>query len=406
MIHYMTTQGVGDAWVGNELRIVKTAGIPVHLHALNRPQATYFSASDIAELDQATKYIYPLSKAQALTAFIAAPSRFGGRFWAALWNALTSQRESARVRLVGLWHLMVACHWATTLRDEDVSHIHSQWIHSAGTVAMYGAWLLDRPYSFTGHAADLFRERAALKDKIQRAAFIVCISEFHRDFYLKEGADPDKLFVAYCGIDTDHFAPRRRTRPEGAPYAILSSGRLVEKKGFPVLIEACRILKERGFDFTCLIGGSGPDEAPLRAQVAAAGLDDQVTLTGEALKQEDIPTFMGAGDVYTLACVWASDNDVDGLPQMLMEAMACGLPTVSTDLVGIPDLVRDEETGLLVSTNDANALADALQRMEADTALSDRLAAAGRVHVTATFDLPGALDPLLARYRDALEPHP
>ena len=204
MIHYMTTQGVGDAWVGNELRVVRKADIPFALHALNRPQSTYFTSGDVAALEADTAYIYPLSWGAALAAVIAGPGRFGGRFWAALGNALFGEREDLRTRLTGIWHFAVACHWAASQRGEAVSHIHSQWIHSAGTVAMFGAWLLDRPFSFTGHAADLFRNRAALKDKIRRAAFIICISEFHRQFYLEERS-PART-ATYCLLRDRHQA--------------------------------------------------------------------------------------------------------------------------------------------------------------------------------------------------------
>lgn len=403
MIHYMTIQGVGDAWVGNELRGIVKAGLPFRLHALKAPKSTFFTSDDIAQMERETTYIYPLSKGAALAATLAGPFRFGRRFFAALGNAFFGERESMRNRAVGVWHFMVACHWAAKMKGDKVDHIHSQWIHSGGTVAMYGAWLLGKPFSFTGHAADLFRERCALRDKIRRAAFIVCISEFHRQFFLDNGAQPKQLFVVYCGIDTSHFTPKLRTRQPDESFHILSSGRLVSKKGFPVLIEACKILKQRNFDFYCTIEGSGPDETVLRAQITQAGLEDKITLTGEALKQENIPTFMYGGDVYTLPCVWAADNDVDGLPQMLMEAMACGLPAVSTRLVGIPDLVIDGETGLLVEPNDAEALADALQRMANEPALAAAMAEAGHTHVTKTFDLNTCLNPLLDRYKTALE---
>lgn len=404
MIHYMTTQGVGDAWVGNELRVVTGAGIPVRLHALNRPQSTYFTAPDIDALNRATNVIYPLSPLRALGAALAAPFRFGPRrAFGALWNALTGPRESARIRLTGLWHYAVACHWAAGLRADQVDHIHSQWIHSGGTVAMYGAWLLGRPYSFTGHAADLFRNRAALEDKIRRAQFIICISEFHRQFFLDNGARPEQLHIAYCGIDTSHFTPRRRTRAEGEPLHILSSGRLVDKKGFDVLIDACALLRDQNYPFRCTIAGSGPLDSDLRARIAAAGLDDRVSMTGEALKQEDIPAFMSSGDVYCLPCVWAKDNDVDGLPQMLMEAMACGLPAISTRLVGIPDLVIDGETGLLVAPESAEALAEALMRLGEDEPLAQQLASSGHTHVTKSFDIDTCLETLLRQFRMALE---
>lgn len=405
MIHYMTTIGVGDAWVGNELRRVAARGIPVRLHALRRAPVTYFAADDIAEMARETRALYPLPPLGLLGDVLAAPLRFRARFLGALWNALAGRRESVRVRLAGLWHLAVACHWAGRLAREGapVAHIHSQWIHSGGTVAYFGAWLLGRPYSFTGHATDLFRDRAALADKIRRAAFIVCISEFHRRFYLAEGAREAQLVLVYCGIDTGHFAPVARPRAEGEPFRILASGRLVAKKGFDVLIRACARLAAQGIDVRCTIAGSGPLEDALRAQVAAAGLGDRVALTGEALRQEDIPGFMAGGHAYCLPCVQAPDGDIDGLPQMLMEAMACGLPAVSTDLVGIPDLVRDGETGLLAPPGDAEALAAALARLAADPDLAARLAAAGRAHVEAAFDIETCLEPLVARYRAALE---
>ena len=402
MIHYMTTIGVGGAWVGNELRILSRHGIPFTLHALRRPSETFFASEDVAEMNRKTRSLYPVSKLAVLRDVILAPLRFGPAFFAALWNALTGPRESFRIRLVALWHLFLACHWAAGLRGETVSHIHSQWIHSGGTVAMYGAWLLGKPFSFTGHAADLFRNRAALGDKIRRADFIVCISEFHRQFFLDNGARPEQLIKVYCGIDTSHFTPSRPVRAEGEPYRILSSGRLVEKKGFDVLIRACAVLKSRGFSFHCTIGGSGPLEQDLREQIAAADLGAEVTLTGSAINQEDLPDFMGSGHVYCLPCVWAADNDVDGLPMMLMEAMACGLPAVSTRLVGIPDLVKDGETGLLVAPEDETELADALERLANDPGLSDRLADAGRAHVMAQFDEQTCLEPLLEKYRAAL----
>jgi glycosyltransferase involved in cell wall biosynthesis len=403
MIHYMTTNGIGNAWVGNELRVVAKEGIPFMLHSLVRPPSTFFSSEDVLSKGDATRVLYPLPLSRGLKSLALAPLRFRKRFAGALWNAVTGKRETLRNRLVGLYHLYVACEWAGNLKNEDVDLIHSQWIHSGGTVAMYGAWLLDKPFSFTGHAADLFRERCALEDKIRRASFIVCISSFHRDFYLKHGARPEQLHIAYCGIDTAHFSPRLRQRVSGQAVRILSSGRLVEKKGFDVLIEACKILHDRGVAFECAIAGSGPLESALRAQVERVGLSSKISLTGQPLKQEDIPAFMHGGDVYCLPCVWASDDDVDGLPQMLMEAMACGLPAVSTQLVGIPDLIENEKSGLLVQPRRSSELADALERLIRDPELAARLAATGRERVVEVFDLSRCLTPLMDQFRAHLE---
>ena len=134
---------------------------------------------------------------------------------------------------------------------------------------MYGAWLLGVPFSFTGHAVDLFRDRVALRDKIRRADFIVCISQFHREFFRQHGARDEQLHVVYCGIDAAAFSFRRPSR-QGLRPRILSVGRLVEKKGFHILIEACRLLADRGLDFECVIAGDGPWESALRRRVDAA----------------------------------------------------------------------------------------------------------------------------------------
>lgn len=406
MIHYITSNGIGNAWVANELSRVDDARVPFVLHAMRSPDKLLHGSEWALRMNRQTVVIYPLPVLKTLLSIVLAPIVFRGRFLAALGNALFGQREHLRARVAGIAHLVVACQWALNVRGkyERPAHIHSQWAHSCGTIAMYGAWLLDVSFSFTGHATDLFRDRCALEDKIRRSEFIVCISEFHRDFYVKHGARQDQLFIAYCGIDPEWFYPRQPVEAaDKRPYRIVSSGRLVEKKGFSYLVDACRILADRGEVFECIIGGSGELEVSLRARVIELGLGDKVTITGKTLVQEKIIEFMHGGDVYVLPCVWAADDDVDGLPQMLMEAMACGLPAISTRLVGIPDLIRHEVSGLLVEPNDAGALADSISRLMRDGALGRRLADAGRARVNEQFNLRNCLEPLIARYRQKLD---
>lgn len=406
MIHYVTQNGIGNAWVANELSRVDAASVPFVLHSMRQPDKLLHESPWAVGLNHRTRLIYPLPPVPLLWSLLLAPWLFRTRFLGALVNALFGRREHFRARTAGIAHFVVACHYARTMRDaaEPVSHIHAQWINSSGTIAMYLAWLLGVPYSFTGHATDLFRDRSALLDKIERAEFIVCISEFHRDFYLQHGARPEQCVIAYCGIDPSWFHPPAASAARTTPqrYRILASGRLVEKKGLTYLLDACKLLVDRGESIECVIGGSGPLEAPLKAQAERLGLAGQVQVTGQALMQERIIDFMHGGDVYVLPCVWAADGDVDGLPQMLMEAMACGLPAISTRLVGIPDLIRDGETGLLVPPNDALALADAIQRLMHDRALSQRLAEAGLRWVHERFDLRNCLEPLIERYRRRL----
>jgi len=402
MIHYITTTGIGNAWVGNELRIVKRAGVPFRLHALRGPQQRFFDSEWAMDLLRRTNVLYPLPPGALALSILAAPVLFRWRFVTALANGLFGKRESFRNRIATLAHLAVACHWARQLRRDDVSHIHAQWVHSSGSVGMYGAWLLGRSFSFTGHAADLFRDRVALEDKVRRAKFIVCISTFHRDFFKKLGARDEQLHIAYCGIDPSHFVLKHRTRTPGEPLQIRAAGRLVEKKGFEYLLRACALLKGRGVSFRCVIGGGGPLLGRLKELAESLGLRDDVEFTGADITQEDLPNFMYGGDVFCLPCVWASDNDVDGLPQMLMEAMACGLPAISTRLVGIPDLVIDGKTGLLVDPNNVEQLADAIQRLDRDPALARQLVLNAHRHLLEQFDLADCLDPLIDLFRERL----
>jgi glycosyltransferase involved in cell wall biosynthesis len=402
MIHYITSDGLGQPWVGNELRIVTGQGIPVKLHAIRAPGRVHFESPWAQRMAEQTRVLYPLPLLGMVVSVVLAPFLFGGRWIAAITNALFAPRENLRARASALAHFFVACHWAGSLRRETVAHIHSQWAYSSGSIGMYGSWLLGVPFSFTGHAADLFRDRVALRDKVHRAKFIICISEFHRKFFLENGARPEQLRIAYCGIDVEQMSPRPGVRTPG-PYTILSSGRLVEKKGFEYLIDACGILRDRGADFRCIIAGSGPLEQALRQRVVERRLGDLVTITGKPIAQEAIPAFMHTGDVYVLACVWARDGDVDGLPQMTMEAMGCGVAAITTRLVGNPDLVDHERTGLLVEPNDAPAVADAIERLMKDPALADRLARSGREWVLQTFDIESSLLSLVTEYREALK---
>ena len=403
MIHYITTNGVSDAWVANELRIVHEAGIPFRLHAMRAGRATYFESREVMRLNESTNVLYPLPVIHLLASILLTVVTVPGRFASALGNALFGERESLRGRAAALAHLLVACYWARSLRGQKVSLIHAQWVHSSGTIGMYGAWLLGVPFSFTGHAADLFRDRVALHDKIRRSEFIVCISTFHRRFFEEHGAHDEQLRLAYCGIDIEQLRPQPQSRTR-TPFRILSSGRLVEKKGFPVLIEACRRLAGEGLAFECVIAGTGPLYETLSDQIRRAGLTNRVRLTGQVVKQERLAEFMHTGDVYCLPCVPATDGDIDGLPQMLMEAMACGLPAISTQLVGIPDLIVDGRTGILVEAGHAGQLAEAIRSIYEDPTLADRLAGAGRDWVEERFDIRTCLEPLLEEFRKRLDP--
>ena len=265
---------------------------------------------------------------------------------------------------------------------------------------MHAADLLGVGFSFTGHANDLFVHRIGLAGKVRRARFVVCISEFHRELYERLGGERQRLPIVHCGIDAERF-PLRDGEPAGIPM-ILGVGRLVEKKGFHVLIDACARLRDRGVEFRCVIAGSGPEEARLLRSICNHRLETLVEVTGVAVLQEELPVLLGSATIFALPCVQDRDGDLDGLPQVLIEAQCCGVPVVSTELVGIPDLIEDGVTGTLVAPDDAEALAEALSSLLADPVARAEQAAAGAARARRWFSLEEAVARLTALFDEAL----
>ncbi|HUY14914.1 MAG TPA: glycosyltransferase family 4 protein [Terriglobia bacterium] len=187
-------------------------------------------------------------------------------------------------------------------------------------------------------------------------------------------------------MDITRFEPKESEEAEGPAGfpLILSVGRLCEKKGFPYLIEACRMLKLRGHDFRCWIVGYGPQEEELRALIGHLGVDDRVFMRGKMTQDELAPLYQQAR-MFVLPCVITEAGDRDGIPNVFMEAMASKLPVVSTDISGIAELVDSGQNGFLVNQRDAAALADSLERLLADPALCRRFGERGRAKVLERF---------------------
>jgi glycosyltransferase involved in cell wall biosynthesis len=302
-------------------------------------------------------------------------------------------REGRHPRTLHVKDLLLAVGLADrVLADGDVAHLHAHFAHRTTTVTWLAAMVCGRPFSFTGHAKDIYRgslnPAGLLARKLRAAAFAVTCTRANLE-HLLAVAPGAAVHLAYHGLNAD-FAGLLRT-PAGRPagperFTVIAVGRLVRKKGFDVLVEAFALLRERGVDATLLIAGeSGPEEPGVRALVAARGLQADVELAGP-LSQEDLLARFRGASVAALACRVDTDGDRDGIPNVLVEAMAAGLAVVSTTVSGIPELVEDGVTGLLVPPEDPAALADALLRLAKDPAERDRLAAAGTALVADRFD--------------------
>lgn len=274
---------------------------------------------------------------------------------------------------------------ARRLEAMGVRHVHAHW----ATHPALAAWLVNAltgiGYSFTAHAHDLYVDRAMLREKVAAARFVVTISELNRRLIQAECGPPaaGKVHVVRCGVDLDAFAPRPRRLPEVPTFACVAS--LREYKGHGVLLDALGLLRARGTFVRAVLVGDGELRRPLEARIAREGLGDRVELRG-ALPHEAIPEVLATSTAMVLPSVTSRDGQMEGIPVALMEAMAAGVPVVATRLSGIPELVHDGRTGLLVPERDPEALAAALERLAADPALGARLAQAARQTVRDEFD--------------------
>ena len=280
---------------------------------------------------------------------------------------------------------------AAELRRSGVGHVHAHMAHAPASVAMLLSRHLDVPFSFTGHAVDIFSRRTLLLTKLQRAAFCACISEWHRSFYQDELAaagcerlDGARLPVVRCGVDLGEFAPTGRVA--GPKLRILTVGRLIEKKGFDLLLRALAGLPADLPDLECLIMGGGDDADALAALCAELGLEDRVTFAG-AVPNHAVRDQLRDADLFVLPCRVARSGDRDGIPVVLMEAMASGVPVIAGDIPSIRELVRDGASGLLVAPGAVDPLVDAVARLASDASLRAELAAGGRARVEEEFSL-------------------
>ena len=290
---------------------------------------------------------------------------------------------------------------ATHVTARGITHLHAHFGSASATVTRLAARLAGVTYSFTAHAKDIYHESvdpADLGRKVADAARVVTVSNFNVDHLA--AAFPttrDQVVRIYNGLDLTEFpyAP-----PANRERLVLGVGRLVEKKGFSDLLRALRLLSERGEHAKAVIVGDGELAGDLRRECTGLGLDDLVTFTGP-LPQHQVRELMQSAAVMAAPCVVGSDGNRDGLPTVLLEAMALGTPCVATDVTGIPELVEHGKTGLLVNQRDPVQLSQALSAVLTDHELAEGLAQRARARIDTDFDVERQAHALRGVFQEA-----
>ncbi len=262
-----------------------------------------------------------------------------------LWSLLRGNFGSLNFFVGALGIFPKTVYFAQLMEADGVQHVHAHFASHPAAAAYIIHRLTGIPYSFTAHGSDLHMDRHMLREKVDEAAFVVPISNYNKELIVEECGEQyrDKVVVIHCGVDTAVFQPVERNNTDG-PLSLLCTGTLHEVKGQTYLIEACRLLAERGIDFICNFVGDGEDHQMLTEQIAKAGLSDRVKLLGRRTRQE-IAELLSNADVVVTPSVPTKSGKREGIPVVLMEAMGSGVAVVASGSRASPSLSSTRAAG-------------------------------------------------------------
>jgi glycosyltransferase involved in cell wall biosynthesis len=382
---------VTETFILYEILELERRGVRVEVFPLlrHREEVAHAEVRAVVERTRYPRLSWALVAAQ-LYWLRRAPRAYVRAWRAALWG----NRASAGFLLRTLLVVPTAALFAQQMETLGIQRMHAHWATHPTLAAYVVRMLTGIPYSFTCHAHDLYVERTMLAEKVAEAEAVVTISDFNRRL-LEALYGPEvaaKTVVVRCGIDPDVFRPRQRQPNER--FTLLCVASLREYKGHRYLLEACARLREDGLAFECLLVGDGEDRPEVEGLIARLGLSQHVRLLGRQ-PRDKVSRLMAQADLLIMPSVVTRNGQMEGIPVALMEALASQTPVVATRISGVPELVEDERTGLLVPEKDGEALAAAVLRLAGDAELARRLAVAGRAKVLEEFSLPKNVDKLL-----------
>ena len=365
-----------ETFIVNEILAHEASGTDVAVFSLRPPVDTHFQDS-LARMRAPVKYV-PGEGIRAAEHWTACVQAF--RVWGSLDTLL---RDGVSDDGRDVHQALILARW---LHEGGFDHVHAHFASLPATVTRLAARLAGVSWSFTAHAKDIFHhdvQNGDLERKCRDADAVVTVSDFNLQHLRGRFGDLARRVVrVYNGLDLA-LVP---CALEGErPVDVLAVGRFVEKMGFEVLIDACAMIRDRGRSLTCHIVGEGELEGALRARIAAHALEDVVQLTGPR-PQGEVLRALRSCKVFAAPCVIGEDGNRDGLPTTILEAMASGAPCIATPVTGIPEIVRDGDTGLLVPPGDARALAQAVVRLLDRPGERRHLAERARGLIDATFD--------------------
>jgi glycosyltransferase involved in cell wall biosynthesis len=382
-----TYPGVSSTFIDREIRMMRQWGLTMHLLSIRPPDQQKSLSREQQENRREVIYLLPVRWGEFVRGQLSFLFRKPGVYLGTLIYLLTRRHPTFRDWVMTVLHFAEGVHAAYLLRETGVNQLHAHFVDRAATVALVAGRLLGIPYSLAVHAGeDIYVHPVLLPEKFAEAKFVISCTQYNLDHLQHKLGILDldkKAYAIHHGLDFDRYG--LTPRPQSPPL-LLSVGRLVEKKGFDYLIRACQRLKDAERNFVCHIIGAGPDRPKLEALIGELELQDTVILCGVVPHDQVLEEYNRA-TLFALPCIQGQDGSLDGIPNVLPEAMASWLPVVSTPVSAISELITDGVNGLLVPPQDDAALADALARLLDDAALRQRLGAQGRQSVAEAFNL-------------------
>lgn len=380
-----------QTFVANEIAELERQGLEVSVASLRKPTDGVFHESFCRV--KARAHYFPETHHGQLRACLREQWNSFRRNPRSYREAVRVVRSDATAEWYDLGRAVNILRWA---KKERVGHVHVHFGTSEATVALLANLLGGLSYSLTLHAFDIFRDnvdRPLLAKKINHSRFTVTVSEFNKRYMVENlpGVDPDKIRVNYNGIDLERFVrgwrwPSKAAEGPVEPPSVFALGRLIEKKGFIDLVRAIRRLRDEGLAIRCRIAGSGPEDERLQREIDRSNLQGLVELIGP-INEQRVHELMHNSHCFALPCIQAKDGNIDALPTVLLEALACGCPVVTTRLSGNPEIVEDRVSGILVDPGDEAGLARAIRELVLDRELAARFAIAGRHRAEERFDV-------------------
>jgi len=323
------------------------------------------------------------------------------RFATTLGIALYANLGSLRYFTGAIVFFPKSIYLAGQMQKAGIEHLHAHFASHPAFVAFVINRFSEIPYSFVAHGSDLHRDQHMLADKTESAAFVVAISRYNKKMIVDVCGEhcEEKVHVIHCGIDPSRFAPKGAAPDVGiqtGPLRILCVGTLHEVKGQTYLLEACEILRSQSIDFRCTFLGDGPDRSSLESRVEQLDLETQISFLG-SVTSDCVREHLLQTDVLVAPSVPSHDGRREGIPVVLMEAMACGVPCISSELSGIPELVEDGESGFLTQPGDSEHIASALRRFYEEPMLRSQMAQVGLRKIASEFCLEANVEMLASR---------